>query len=91
MGLGLTLEPKMLEMRVGFTLGHLTPAAFAEEPLHEGVDVRSPDVLRNRADFLEAIVMMFLDRVRAPLQILEGVAMGGQRKIHVTDLADSVE
>lgn len=81
----------MLEMGVGFTLGHLAPTAFLEESLHEAVDVRGADILRDVANFLESLVVMLLDGDRAAIEIREGMPMRGQSEIDAVDLTHPVE
>lgn len=78
-------------MCVGFALGHLAPAPFSKESLHEAVDVGGADVFGDVADFLESLVVMLLDGVRTTLEIREGMAVRGQRKLDTADLTDSIE
>lgn len=91
MGFRFAREAKMFEMRVGFALGHVPPTAFAKQSLHETVDVGGPDLLCDLADFVEAFVVMFLDRRRTTLEILEGMTVGGQGQLDAADLADPIK
>ena len=81
----------MLEMCVGLALRHVAPAALSKQALHEGVDVGATELGGDRADLVEALVVMGLDRLGPTLEILEGMAVGGQGELHVADLADAIE
>jgi hypothetical protein len=91
MRLGFPREPEMFEMRVGFALGHVAPASFSKESLHEAVDVGCADVFCDVADFLESLVVMFLDGIGTAAEVREGMAVRGQREVDTADLTDSVE
>ena len=76
MGLGLAFEAKVLEVRVGLALRHVAPAAFAKQALHEGVHISTSQVVRDVADLLESLEVVFLDRLGPPLQIAKGMVAG---------------
>ena len=81
----------MFEVGVGFTLRHVSPAAFAKESLHEAVDVGGSDVLGDIAEFIETFMVMGLDGGCAALEVSEGVSMRGEGELDAADFTDPVK
>lgn len=86
-----TFKAHVLEMRVGLALSHVPPAAFFEEPLHEGIHVRATEVISDVPDFIKAFVVMLFDRLSSSRKICKGMAMGGEGEFYVTNLPDTIE
>ena len=78
-------------MCIGFALGHLAPASLSKESLHEAVDVSGSNLFCNIADFIESLVVMFLDRLGASLEIREGMTVRGKREFDAADFTNAIE
>ena len=81
----------MLQMRVGLALRHRAPAALAEQLLRDVLDRGGAELARDRADLVEPLVVVALDRLGARAQVAERVTVRGQRVLDAVDLRDAVE